>query len=157
MNVASMTFWVDNILRPYVELTRSMIGQDARCVLIGDGLKAHFNPIVAESLNKIDDLTVIPLPAHSSHFSQMLDATPFSSLKKRYASTPSDKSYESQLTRKIMRIKSAYDSTMKEELIRSAWEKTWFNLEIINSEVTSFSFSDEFKEYMRSQALHQDE
>lgn len=96
---------------------------------------------------------MIPLPPHSSHISQILDVSIFSPLKKRYAVTQSNKDIESQLTRKLMRIKSTYTSTMSEELICSGWEEG-FNIEITKCDVTCFSFSEQFKGVLHSEALH---
>ena len=128
MNIESMLYWVENVLHPYVDIVRSIYGEDLRCVLIGDGLKAHFHEDIEKSFEEIGNLTTIPLPPHSSHISQMLDATVFSPLKKRYASLSGNKKFNSQLTKKLMRIKNAYDTTMTEELIRSGLEATGFHL-----------------------------
>ena len=152
-----MVYWVENILHPYVNIVRSIYGKDLRCVLIGDGLKAHFHENIEKPFENIGNLTTIPLPPHSSHISQMLDATVFSPLKKRYASLSGNKKYDSQLTRKLMRIKNAYDTTMTEELIRSGWEATGFHLEFDDDGEIKYSFTDEFKALLRAEALNQND
>lgn len=48
MNTESMIFWVGNILKTYVTLIRSIIEEDALCVLIGDELKSHINERVEQ-------------------------------------------------------------------------------------------------------------
>ena len=55
-----------------------------------------------------------------------------------------------------MRIKNAYKSTIYEEIIRSGWEKAGFHLIIEDWDIVSYEFSDDFKEYLKSQALHQE-
>lgn len=45
---------------------------------------------------------------------------------------------------------------MSEELICSGWEEG-FNIEITNCNVTCFSFSEQFKGVLHSEALHRDE
>ena len=55
-----------------------------------------------------------------------------------------------------MRIKQAYDTSINSELIRSSWEATGFKLNLYNGDVASFSFSDDFKELLRSEALHEE-
>ena len=155
MNIESMLYWVENVLHPYANIVGSIYGEDLRCVLIGDGLKAHFHEDIEKSFEEIGNLTTIPLPPHSSHISQMLDATVFSPLKKRYASLSGNKKFNSQLTKKLMRIKNAYDTTMTEELIRSGWEATGFHLEFDDDGELKYSFTDEFKALLRAEALHQ--
>ena len=54
-----------------------------------------------------------------------------------------------------MRIKKAYESSINSELIRAAWESTGFKIDIIYCEVSSFSFSEDFKTFLRAEAQHQ--
>ena len=54
-----------------------------------------------------------------------------------------------------MRIKKAYESSINSELIRAAWESTGFKIDIIYGEVSSFSFSEDFKTFLRAEAQHQ--
>ena len=86
MTTDCMVFWVDYILAPYVDMVRSILGSDLRCVVIVDSCTAHFNGKVEDSFNKIGNIKVIPLPAHSRHLSQILDSSCFASLKKKYSS-----------------------------------------------------------------------
>ena len=110
MTTESMCYWIDAILAPYIEMVKTVLeDENLKCVIIGDGLKAHFNEKVDESFSKIGGITTIPLPSHSSHLSQMLDCSVFSSLKRRYSSIPGNKKFESRFTRKLMRIKQAYE------------------------------------------------
>lgn len=92
-----------------MQSVREILGKDLRCVVICDGLKAHFHEILNESLEK-------NLPSHSSHITQMLDISLFNALKKRYASTPSNSSNKSEFARNLMRIKTAYESIVSDEL-----------------------------------------
>ena len=75
---------------------------------------------------------------------------------KLYSSIPSNKNYESRYTRKLMKIKKAFESSINSELIRAAWESTGFQLNIVYGEVSSYTFSEEFKSFLRAEALHQD-
>ncbi|KAK8900254.1 hypothetical protein M9Y10_002577 [Tritrichomonas musculus] len=150
-----MIFWVENILAPHVAIVRAVFGAESRCVLIGDGCKAHFSEKVDECFNKIGNVKVIPLPAHSSHLTQMLDSSAFGSLKKRYSSIPGNKNYTYRYTRKLMKIKQAYESSFNSELIRSSWESTGFKITLSQGEVSSYSFSDDFKSFIRAEVLHE--
>ena len=50
--IQSTLYWVKNNLQPYIEMVRSLIGEDQRCVIITDGLSSHFKEIVMEAINK---------------------------------------------------------------------------------------------------------
>ena len=82
MNIDSTIFWIENNLKPYVEFVRAFFNQNLRCVVIADGLSSHFHDNVKPSLEKIGNIKMIPLPAHSSHISQVLDVSIFNSFKK---------------------------------------------------------------------------
>ena len=82
MNIDSTLFWIENNLKPYVEFVRAFFNQNLRCVVIADGLSSHFHDNVKPSLEKIGNIKMIPLPAHSSHISQVLDVSIFNSFKK---------------------------------------------------------------------------
>ena len=45
---------------------------------------------------------------------------------------------------------------MFDEIIKSGWEKAGFKLNLENGDVVSYEFSDEFKEFLRSEATHQE-
>ena len=154
--IQSTLYWVKNNLQPYIEMVRSLIGEDQRCVIITDGLSSHFNEIVMEAINKIGNITVIPIPSHSSHLTQMLDVTIFNAFKRRFDLNLSDGQFESNFTKKLMRIKNSYQSTVCDEIIQSGWEKAGFKLNVEEGEVVSYEFLDEFKEFLRSQALHKE-
>ena len=156
MTILSTVYWVRNNLSPYVQLVRSKIGLDQKCVIIADGLKAHLHQIVMEELDKIGNVTLIPLPSHSSHLTQMLDVSIFSVFKGNYNSTSSDSSFTSLFTRKLMHIKKAFQSTFNDELIKSGWEKAGFIFEIEQGDIVSYQFSEDFKEFIRSQAIHEE-
>lgn len=156
MTILSTVFWVRNNLAPYVEYVRSIIGKDEKCVIIADGLKTHFHQIVMEELEKIGNISLILLPPHSSHLAQVLDLTVFNVFKTNYFSTFSNCSFSSQFTSKLMKIKIAYQKTFNDEVIQSGWEKAGFKLNINEGEIVSYEFSDGFKDFLRSQALHRD-
>ena len=54
-----------------------------------------------------------------------------------------------------MRIKRSYESSVCSEIIRSVWEATGFHLNLFQGEVTSFTFDEEFKSWVRHQVSHQ--
>lgn len=74
----------------------------------------------------------------------------------RYKSTPENTIYKSKFTQKLMRIKKAFDSSMYDDVIKSGWEATGFKINISDSDVSSFSFTEEFKAFFRAEASHQD-
>lgn len=55
-----------------------------------------------------------------------------------------------------MKIKIAYQKTFNDEVIQSGWEKAGFKLNINEGEIVSYEFSEGFKDFLRSQALHRD-
>ena len=55
-----------------------------------------------------------------------------------------------------MKIKTAYLKTSNDEVIQSGWEKAGFKMNIDKGEIVSYEFSDGFKTFLRSQALHKD-
>ena len=154
--IQSTLYWVKNNLAPYINCVRSIIGQDQRCVIIADGLTSHFNELVLEAIEEIGNTIMIPLPAHSSHITQMLDVSIFNVFKRKYESIMIDRTFTSVFTKKLMRIRTAYICSVYDEIIKSGWEKAGFKLTLENGEITSYQFLDDFKEFLRSQALHQE-
>lgn len=156
MRTDSMLYWVKNILEPYVQWIRTLLEYNARCVIISDNCTSHTQDEVKKALDQIGNIKVIPLPAHSSHLTQMLDACAFGVLKNKYSSIPENKKFRSPFTRKLLRIKSAFSSSITQEVIRSSWEKTGFKINLEGGLVSSFSFKEDFKDFLRAQVLHQD-
>ena len=113
--------------------------------MIIDGCSAHFNEDMKNEIDKIGDVILLPIPPHSSHLTQMLDATVFGSLRRRYGSTPSNSTITSIFTRKLLGIKTALQTCITEELIRSGLESTGFKLEFLDGEVKKITFDDGFK------------
>ena len=110
---SSMLIWVKTIFKPYVELMRSMTDGNKTCYLILDGCTAHFSEEIQKEIDSIGDVVILPLPAHSSHLSQILDPTIFGSLKRRYSSIPSDSTIQAKFTRKLIRIKAVFQSSLR--------------------------------------------
>lgn len=156
MSIPSMLFWIKYNLAPYVKCVREILNENLRCVVICDGLKSHFHEFINDELSKIGNIQFIKLPSHSSHITQMLDISAFNALKKRYGSITPNYNYNSEFTRKLMKIKNAYQSTMIDELIRSSWEGAGFHLNLDQGDVVSYSFSQEFKDFLRAEATHED-
>lgn len=154
INQDSMLYWVKNHLAPYVAAVRNQIGQNQYCAIIADGCSCHMTSQVQQALNEIGNIEIIFLPPHSSHITQMLDAVVFSSMKRKFLNIDYDNSLSSRFTKKLIRIKAAYQSTVNDELIRSSWEKTGFKLNIVNGVVTGYQFDDAFKVFLRAEANH---
>ncbi|OHT08675.1 hypothetical protein TRFO_22767 [Tritrichomonas foetus] len=156
MTTESMLYWIENILKPYITAVRSQIGLNQPCYIIADGCTSHFHQTVSEKFAEIGNICIIPLPPHSSHLSQMLDASFFASVKKKYSVLPNDHSVESKFTKKLLKIKRAFQSVANEELIRSSWEATGFCLNVVNGDVVSYEFSETFKSLLRAKATFQE-
>ena len=146
--------WIENNLAPYVYSIRQCIHGANKCVVIADGCTSHYGNEIKDALEKIGNIRIIYLPPHSSHISQMLDASLFSALKRKYSSITKDNSLISKFTQKMMKIKKAYQTSVTEELIKSSWEATGFKLEIYNGIVVKYEFSNDFKVKLRNEAFH---
>lgn len=144
-------FWLKEIVSPYVKSVRDQLKTNAKCVINADRCCAHSSPEIDHFLNEIGNIEFIFIPPHSSHISQMIDATIFGTIKRRYSSTSIQDKY-TRFIKKLLRIKRAYQSSMNEELIRSCWEATGFKLETNKGEVVKITFDDDFKEYLRTEA-----
>lgn len=151
MTCNSMEFWLRNIVAPYVKSVRDEMKSNQKCIIIGDGCSSHFSEGVSEILDEIGNIKILPIPPHSSHFTQMLDATVFGSIKRKYTSIKNDISSKSKFTKKLIRIKRAYESVLSQELIQSGWEATGFHLSLKDGKVIDVTFKEEFKEILRSE------
>ncbi|KAK8898616.1 hypothetical protein M9Y10_000908 [Tritrichomonas musculus] len=134
-----MLFWLKEIVSPYVKSVRDQLKTRAKCVIIVDKCSAHSSPEIDHFLNEIGSIEFIFIPPHSSHISQMLDATIFGTIKRRYSSTSIQDKY-TRFTKTILRIKRAYQSSMNEELFRCGWEATGFKLETNKGKVEKITF-----------------
>ena len=144
-----MIEWIQNNLIPYVIDIRSQINQDNHpVVLMMDNLSQHFSEKVINELKKIEPYILIPLPAHSSHITQVCDACIFSLSKAKYNSIPYPASY-SKFTAKLLRVKKAIESTFSQETIISSWSHCGFNIEIEDGICKSIKFSEEFQTKLR--------
>ena len=152
MTQQSMEYWIRNILAPYVKFIRDHTAGPKHCVIICDGCSAHLGDEVKQALEEIGNIKLIFLPPHSSHITQMLDAALFSSLRRKYSSTPKDENLNSKFTQKMVRIKKAYQASVNEELIRSSWEAAGFQLTVRNGDMIGYCFSEEFKTKLRDEA-----
>ena len=83
------------------------------CYLILFGCTAHFSEEIQKDIDSIGDVVIILIPAHSSHLSQILEAAIFGSLKRRYSSIPSDSTIQAKFTRKLIRIKAVFQSSLR--------------------------------------------
>ncbi|OHT02588.1 hypothetical protein TRFO_06987 [Tritrichomonas foetus] len=154
MNIESMLYWVNTILKPYIASVRTVIGQEKPCYIIADGFKSHFHSNVIQALNEIGYIHLIPLPAHSSHITQMLDVSYFGAVKKKYSVTPGNNEIESKFTRKLLRIKKSFETVTTSELIRTSWEASGFPIHVSNGQVIGFSFSESFKNILIAKTSH---
>ena len=106
---------------------------------------------MSKILDEIGNIKILPIPPHSSHFTQMLDATVFGSIKRKYTSIKNDISSKSKFTKKLILINRAYESVFSQELIQSGWEATGFHLSLKVGKVIDVTFKEEFKEILRSE------
>lgn len=83
---------------------RSDIGNDDHpVVLLMDNLEQHFSEKVISELEKIKPYILVPLPPHSSHFTQPCDSCVFSSSKSRYKQIPYPSS-TSKFVSKLLKV-----------------------------------------------------
>lgn len=147
----TMLYWIENVLTPHVQRIREEIGNpEALVVLIMDGLLSHFHPSLKEKFDALSPIEIIPLPAHSSHFTQPCDASLFGATKSRYGNTPKGNT-ESKFVAKLLRIKNAIQKAVNDEIIYSSWKKCGFNISIENGVCTNVTLSEEFIEQCKLQ------
>ena len=120
--LASFTNYARTILADYVRDVRNELGDDsAKVYVIMDNATVH----------KIEDVLVdlgicpIWLPAHSSHFLQVLDLLVFAEFKKAYRSRRSRKT-SPKIEGKLLRILSAWNVASYRLTIIKAWQRAGF-------------------------------
>lgn len=74
-------------LRPYAKSKREQLKSNAKCAIIADNCSAHTSEEISNFLIEVGNIEIIFIPPHSSHIMQMLDATIFGTLKRKYSST----------------------------------------------------------------------
>lgn len=127
MNHEIMIHYITTILAPYIVNQRKRIGENSSpCVLIMDNLKSHYTQEVRNVFDNINDLHIIFLPPHTSHFLQPLDLSFFGIFKHYYSScraaNPAD-----TLKKKVMNIHKAiyhtsYFSNIKKSFSLASFE-----------------------------------
>ena len=102
-NEESMLYYLKSVIDPYVKNVQEDLHDSNACVfLIMDNCPCHQTPRCNELIRTIVGLRVIWLPPHSSHFLQMLDASPFGILKSAYRQIkprPEKPRYEAKIVR----------------------------------------------------------
>ena len=100
---ASMLYYWENVIKPYVHQVQTELHDDnAKVWLVMDQCASHITQNVMDAMRAIHGLQTIKLPAHSSHFTQPLDASLFGTLKVAYRSTKTEvdrPKYESKIVR----------------------------------------------------------
>ena len=148
---SSMLYWIQNILHPYVQQIRDEIGQQSHpVVLIMDGLGAHFNEEITQELDKLSPITIVPLPAHSSHITQPCDGCLFGLTKTIYKGTSIKEAYPPYTT-KLLRIKKTIHQVLSEENIIASWKVCGFEIRIDDGICTHIEFKEEFAQYLRTE------
>ena len=148
---ASMLYWIQNILFPYVNQIREEIGQKTHpVVLIMDGLGSHFNEEITNELEKISPIKIIPLPSHSSHITQPCDGCLFGLTKTAYKGVSIREEYPPYTT-KLLRIKKTLQQVLSEENIVSSWKACGFDIKIEDGICTKIHFKDDFAQYLRTE------
>ena len=61
---------------------------------------------------------------------------------------------QSKFSKKLLKIKSAWQTSITDELIRSSWEATGFKLTLENGIVKKYEFLDSFKEKIHQIVSH---
>ena len=149
---ANMVEWIQNHLIPYVMQIRSDIGNDDHpVVLLMDNLEQHFSEKVISELEKIKPYILVPLPPHSSHFTQPCDSCVFSSSKSRYKQIPYPSS-TSKFVSKLLKVQQAIEQTFSKDTIIASWRHCGFNITIKDGVCTNVEFSKEFEEELRTMA-----
>ena len=115
----SFTNYARSILAEYAAQVRNELqDQSAKVYLIMDNATVHNIPDVLEAVG----IQPIWLPAHSSHFLQVLDLLVFAELKKAYR-TRRSKSTSPKIEGKILRILSAWNTATYRLTIIKAWAR----------------------------------
>ena len=84
-NESSMLYYLHHIIRPYVlDVQKELGDEDASVYLVMDQCPSHMTERVKDAIKQIKGLRTIPLPPHSSHFTQPLDVGVFGILKRAY-------------------------------------------------------------------------
>lgn len=113
--------YIEQVLVPYVRVTRENIGYHGRAVLIMDGCSCHIDA----ELDKIFDrhgVTVVFLPAHSSDQLQPLDVGIFGN-QKANQSRIHVRDTMSQQTQQVIRALSAFQAVAHPYAVTSAFRK----------------------------------
>jgi hypothetical protein len=133
MNRKLFEAWVDNVFVPYVNEIRTKLGQPtAPAVLVTDG---HNSRESAAALGKLraQNVTVIVLPAHSSHILQPLDRTVFGALKDHLLNKLDFEGADDAASKRaklLEALSSAFYHAVEPGTIRSGWRISGLSLSI---------------------------
>ena len=123
MTQQAMMKWIDDVLEPYVHLTRQQLqNSTAKIVLIMDNLRCHCNEEVKKKLSLLGQIELVWLPAHSSHLFQPLDLFPFAELKKYYARQQKQKT-RPLVDGKLLRVMHAWHEASFKPNILIGWAR----------------------------------
>ncbi len=124
---ASMVFWIENLLKSYVEGVQSELGDpDAPVFLIMDNCRVHNTPAVQTAFRNLRGLEIIWMPPHSSHFLQMLDACYFGVMKGEYRNGRTQKQKPKVAGKLIRAHRAMWNASFPTTIMRS-WELTGFH------------------------------
>lgn len=122
----SMVYWVENCLLGYVQsVQRELEDPEAPVFLIMDNCTVHNAPRVREAFGRIAGLKIIWLPAHASHFLQMLDACYFGVMKAEYRQGKMEKMKPKVAGKVVRAFRAAHKANWCPTIMRS-WEMTGF-------------------------------
>ena len=122
-NESSMVFWIENCLRTYVQ--KELGEEDAPVFLIMDNCRVHNTPRVQQAFGEVKGLEIIWMPAHSSHFLQMLDACYFGVMKGEYRRGKTLKQKPKVAGKLIRAFRATWQANYPTTIMRS-WELTGF-------------------------------
>lgn len=123
---ASMVFWIQNCLAEYVSGVQTKLGDpDAPVFLIMDNCPSHNTPAVQAAFRNVRGLEIIWMPAHSSHFLQMLDACYFGVMKNEYRLGNTTKQKPKVAGKLIRAFRASWIASYPTTVMRS-WQLTGF-------------------------------
>lgn len=123
---ATMIRWVEDIFAPYVQSVQQRLGDpNAKVFLIMDNCSTHNTDDVTRAFQAIHGAEVIWLPAHASHFLQMLDSIFFGVMKAEYRNGRAP-STRPKVEGKIVRAYQALWRASLPSTVCHCWQTTGF-------------------------------
>lgn len=143
LNEKVMIQWIETSLLNHINSKREILNNpNAPAVLIMDQLSAHYTSSVQEALNKIKDLRIVFLPAHSSHILQPLDVSLFGVFKTRYSALKNEDNVKSYANKIKLIHQALYHATYQGNVIGS-WKRVGLFFNYSNYQMSKACINDE--------------